>query len=164
MGSGFLVRAFAFLIDYFWFLFLVYLPCLSLLLGLFCPFGGASCDLLLNAIKRRPSSQSILTNPKVYLSSTAHLSPLDGCITLIPLILSLCALQKIIRMVLVLKPPMTLITVHFLLAAAVLQRIYGLVLVPEGTVPHFVLEAYRVPAVVVEIMSVIAVGTFMAGS
>lgn len=67
-------------------------------------------------------------------------------------------------MVLVLKPPMTLIAVHFLLAPAVLQRIYGLILIPKGTIPHFILEPYWIPAVVVEIMSVIAVGTFVAGS
>lgn len=66
-------------------------------------------------------------------------------------------------MVLILEPPMTLIAVHLLLAAAVLKGVYGFVLVPEGTVSHFVLEADGIPAVVVEIVSVVTVGSFMAG-
>ena len=44
-------------------------------------------------------------------------------------------------MVLILKPAVTLIAVHLLLAPAVLQRVDGLILVPEGTVAHLVLEA-----------------------
>lgn len=67
-------------------------------------------------------------------------------------------------MVLVLKPPMALIAVHLLLAPAVFKRVDGFVLVPEGTIAHLVFESDWIPAVVVEVVSVVAVGTFVAGS
>ena len=141
VGSGLLARPFAFLVNYFWLLFFIRLPCLSFLFDLLDSLRAGPRNFLLNLVKRRASSQPILTNTKRYLSSAAQFITLHRIAILIPIVLSFHTLQEIIGMVLILKPAVTLIAVHLLLAPAVLQRVDGLILVPEGTVAHLVLEA-----------------------